>query len=51
MLDSYIIGYRNSISNDGLFISFSKIGYWITGIWGKELDKLIETGEFDHEIL
>jgi vacuolar protein sorting-associated protein 13A/C len=49
VLDSYAVGYRNSISNDGLHILFSKVGYWFTGVWGNDFDSLIKTGLFNDE--
>ena len=49
-IDCLAIGYRNSISNDALYISFTKAGYWFTGIWGMEYDSLIKTGLFSEEL-
>lgn len=35
ILDSVACAYRNSLSeNDGIFLKFSKMGYWFTGKWG-----------------
>jgi hypothetical protein len=50
LIDSHAIGYRNSICDDGLFLTFSKIGYWFTGIWGNDFDSLIKTGLFIDEL-
>jgi vacuolar protein sorting-associated protein 13A/C len=44
------IGYRNSISDDALYIWFSKTGYWFTGRWGDDYDSLIKTGLFSDEL-
>lgn len=49
-LNCHAIGYRNSISNDGLFIWFTKAGYWFTGQWGTNFDSLIKTGLFNNEL-
>lgn len=49
-IDCIAVGYRNSISNDALYIQFTKTGYWFTGRWGNAYDSLIKTGLFSDEL-
>ncbi|EGR30420.1 hypothetical protein IMG5_132670 [Ichthyophthirius multifiliis] len=45
IIDSITSVYRNSLSEkDGLFLKFSKIGFWFTGKWGMEF---IQNGLID----
>jgi len=32
ILDSQVIGFRNSLSEDALYLSFEKLAFWTTGI-------------------
>lgn len=43
------IGYRNSISEVGLYLTLPKLGYWTTGRWGSEPGELFETGLMSYE--
>lgn len=36
VLKSLVKSYRNSITNEGLSLSFSKLVYWNTGRWGND---------------
>lgn len=49
-LNSQAIAYRNSLSDDALYVRFDKVGFWMTGKWGMDYDSLIKTGSFDHEL-
>ncbi|KAL4464468.1 hypothetical protein ABPG72_021161 [Tetrahymena utriculariae] len=52
VLNSIVCAYRSSLSeNDGLFVHFTKLGYWFTGKWGQEYlqNGLIETGKHYYE--
>lgn len=49
-LDSIAIAYRNSLSEDAIYLRIGKAGYWFSGMWGSQEDELIKTGKFDFEI-
>lgn len=49
ILDSQVIGFRNSLSEDALYLSFQKLAFWTTGKWGKNGGELIETGKLSSE--
>ncbi|KAL4483457.1 hypothetical protein ABPG73_001006, partial [Tetrahymena malaccensis] len=52
VLNSIVCAYRSSLSeNDGLFVHFTKLGYWFTGKWGQEFleNGLIATGKHYYE--
>jgi len=34
-LDSKAIAYRNSLSDNALYVRFSKVGFWFSGLWGE----------------
>lgn len=44
VLNSLVKSYRNSISFEGLSLTFSKLIYWNTGRWGNEPGELFNSG-------
>lgn len=52
LVDCVVHTYRNALNEkDGLFIRFSKMGFWFTGKWGMLFKKggLIDTGMHSFE--
>ncbi|EAR98069.2 PH domain protein, putative (macronuclear) [Tetrahymena thermophila SB210] len=50
ILDSQAIGFRNSLSNDAIYLHFQKLGMWTTGAWGMDEGELILTELLQNEI-
>lgn len=44
MQKSIIAAKRNAIGNEGLWLHFTKLGFWSTGNWGENYGDLFKTG-------
>jgi hypothetical protein len=49
ILDSIAKAYRNSLSNEGIFLQIKKAGVWTTGQWGMRYGDLFQTGQMSYE--
>ncbi|KAL4465070.1 hypothetical protein ABPG72_009448 [Tetrahymena utriculariae] len=50
ILDSQAVGFRNSLSNDAIYLHFQKLGMWTTGAWGMDEGELIITELLQNEV-
>jgi hypothetical protein len=50
VLNSQVAAYRNSLTNDGLWLTFSKLGFWSTGRWGSDFGEVIENEVLPFEL-